>query len=263
MDRSPADSERIEIVDVDAKAHKQIAAAFENFDVRYSKRAETLEMPAVMRGVTWSQYEALLDALPERYLRQAYYRGILEIRTKTFIQQRTKSVFDRCIGAVGLDLGIPMASLGSTTRTKRAIECGVEPDASYFIKNEPAARGWWHRGPEDGPLPDLVLETEMEPVCLDRLIVSAALGVAEVWKYDGTDLTFYWLAESGEYQTRPRSLSFPFLAPDDVQRFIKRLHDLDDTTLTKAFLKHARKRFAQWQSGAHDQSQSSTSKPLS
>lgn len=259
MDRSPADSERIEIVDVDAEEQAKVVAAFQGFDVRYSKRAETLEMPAVMRGVTWAQYESLLDAFPERYLRQAYYRGTLEIRTKTFLQQRTKSVIDRCIGAVALDLGIRMASLGSTTRTKRAIECGIEPDASYFIKNEQATRGWWERGPEDGPLPDLVLETEMEPVALDRLIVYAALGVAEVWKYDGTDLKFYCLGESGEYEARRRSLSFPFLAPDDVHRFIVMLCDLDDTTLTKAFLKHARKKFSQWQRSAHDQPHSSTS----
>lgn len=241
-------SKRIQIVMVEPDQYAQIAAAFPNVDLKYDKRADELDLPAVMEGVSWQQYEALYDALPDRYLRQAYYRGTLELREKTMRQQRTKCVIRSFVSSTAYEFGIHIAGWGSTTLTRKKLQCGVEPDESYFIANEQAIRHIRDIGPEEIPVPDLVIETDMDQAYLDRLTVFAVLGVREVWKYDGHDLRFYSLTASQQYESIARSESFPFLAPDDVLRFVKTMWTTDDTTLTKAFLVHARERFDAWNS---------------
>ncbi len=238
---SRTSEKRIQIVSVEGEDYEKIAAAFCGFDLLYRRRIDELEVPALMRGVSWEQYEALLDALPERYLRQAYYRGTLELREKTMWQQHTKSLIDQFIGAAALEFGIRMASLGSTTRTKKALQCGIEPDESYYFAHERAARWDCDIGPEDGPPPDLVVETDFHHAELDRLIVLRLLEVPEVWKYDGTWLTFHQLSANNNYEVSERSLWFPFLAPQDVQPFLENEATRDDNARTRAFLKHARR----------------------
>lgn len=240
-------SKRIQIVMVEPDQYARIAAAFPNVDLKYDKRAEELDLPAVMEGVTWQQYEALLDALPERYLRQAYYRGTLELREKRMQQQRTKCVIDWFISSAAYEFGIRIEGWGSTTVTRKALQCGVEPDESYFIANEQSARRLWDIGPEDVPAADLVLETDMDHAYLDRLTVFAALGVSEVWKYDGKDMVFHRLTTAKRYEPVEASLAYPFLRPEDIRQFIDRLGETDDTTLAKAFLKHAKRRYKLWQ----------------
>jgi Uma2 family endonuclease len=239
-------SKRIQIVMVEPDQYAHIASAFPNVDMKYDKRAEELDLPAVMEGVTWQQYVALLDALPERYLRQAYFRGTLELREKRMEQQCTKSVINQFIGATACEFHLRMNSLGSTTRTKKTLQIGFEPDESYFVENAAAVRSFWDLGPEDGPPPDLVVETDMDHAYLDRLKVFCLLGVPEVWKYDGSDLKFYRLTVGNSYESISRSESFPFLQPDDIHRFLKEMWTTDDTTITRAFLDHARGCFGDW-----------------
>ncbi|HJT36473.1 MAG TPA: Uma2 family endonuclease [Pirellulales bacterium] len=236
---------RIQIVSVEREDYEKIAAAFQGFDLVYRRRIDELEVPAVMHGVSWQQYEALLDALPERYLRQAYYRGTLELRDKTMWQQHTKCLIDQFIGAAALEFEIRIASLGSTTRTKQALECGIEPDESYYFAQAHAVPWGRDIGPEDGPPPDLVVETDFDHAELDRLIVLRLLEVPEVWKYDGTRLTFHRLAANKQYELCDRSLWFPFLGPEDIQPFLEDLSTTDDNALTRAFLKHAKTRHRQ------------------
>jgi len=241
-------SKRIQIVMVEPDQYAQIDAAFPHVDLKYDKRADELDLPAVMEGVNWQQYEALYEALPERYLRQAYYRGTLELREKTMQQQRTKCVIRSFVNSTAYEFGIRIAGWGSTTLMRKELQCGVEPDESYFIANEKAVRHILDVGPEEVPVPDLVLETDMDRAYLDRLTVFAVLGVPEVWKYDGNDLKFYCLTASHNYESIERSRSFPFLGPDDVLRFVRTMWTTDDTTLTKTFLDHARGRCDDWKS---------------
>lgn len=238
-------SKRIQIVMVEPDQYAQIAAAFADVEMKYSLEAEELDLPAVMENVTWTQYEAFLDALPDRYLRQAYYRGTLELREKTMRQQRTKCVINSFICSAACEFGIHFRGFGSTTLTRKPLQCGVEPDESYFIADEPTLRRLWNTdlGPEDVPAPDLVVETDMDRAYLDRLIVFAAIGVPEVWKYDGTDVVFHRLTSEKNYEPIDASLSFPFLRPEDIHEFLEQRWETDGGTLTKAFLKHVKHRY--------------------
>lgn len=80
----------------------------------------------------------------------------------------------------------------------------------------------------------------MDDAYLDRLIVFAALGVREVWRYDGKKIAFHRLTSTKKYESVDTSLSYPFLCPEDIRQFVEQLWETDDTTLTKAFIKHVK-----------------------
>ena len=64
--------------------------------------------------------------------------------------------------------------------------------------------------------------------------IYAKLRVPEVWRLDGSGLTFNILV-GDTYQVRPNSLSFPRLASTDLARFVSEFGQKDDTALTGEF----------------------------
>ncbi len=59
------------------------------------------------------------------------------------------------------------------------------------------------------------MEIDITNESIGKRPIYAALGVPEIWRYDGTEVTFHGLVER-EYRPLPDSLSFPGLAPDLV-----------------------------------------------
>ncbi|MBL8799796.1 MAG: Uma2 family endonuclease, partial [Planctomycetia bacterium] len=62
-----------------------------------------------------------------------------------------------------------------------------------------------------------------------------ALGVPEIWRFDGETITFLNLAANGEYVAVERSRYFPFLAPADILRVLQRWGQTDDNSLVREF----------------------------
>src|SRR5260370_137803 len=53
-----------------------------------------------------------------------------------------------------------------------------------------------------------------------RMGIYAAIGVREVWRFDGETLHVHHLARNGNYKERDDSLAFPFLPMGEIQRFL-------------------------------------------
>ena len=62
----------------------------------------------------------------------------------------------------------------------------------------------------------------------------AALGVPEIWHFDGKKLRCLHLRK-GKYQPAEMSLAFPFLRPAELQRFIELLPAQDELAVMRAF----------------------------
>jgi hypothetical protein len=67
------------------------------------------------------------------------------------------------------------------------------------------------------------------------MAIYAALGVPEVWRLDGSTLTFQVLDPGGNYTQATHSRSFPQVAPADLMRFLAQRTMHDDNTLVAQF----------------------------
>jgi Putative restriction endonuclease len=90
------------------------------------------------------------------------------------------------------------------------------------------------------PPPDLAVEVDVGRSSVSRQRVYAALGILEVWRFDG-ELHVLHLQANGQYAERDRSLSFPFLPMARVEAFIHQVSELDENTLIRNFRNWVRK----------------------
>lgn len=186
-------------------------------------------------SVDWDFYELLLSRLAHRRLFVTYYRGRLEVMSPSPEHEGATGLLGRIIEAFAEELEVPIVGYRSTTFRRKDLECGLEPDECYYIQH---ARGMQGRKrielPIDPP-PDLVVEVEISARLGVREAIYAALGVPELWRYDGSRLTICRLQASGKYRRRERSAALPLLPPGEVGRFLALGATLDDTSLVRRF----------------------------
>ncbi len=193
------------------------------------------EQRTVLRHITWETFESLLKDMGEhRASRLMYDRGTLEIMTPLYEHEKPNRVLAKFVDALGEELNIEVSSAGSTTLKRRDLERGSEPDSSFYIENERLVRGKKGIDLRKDPPPDLVIEIDITSSSLDSFEIYAALGVREIWRYDGKVLQFFWL-ENGKYIVRDRAQSFPFLEVGELARFLEMSETLGETSLLREF----------------------------
>ncbi|MBX9252561.1 Uma2 family endonuclease [Desmonostoc muscorum CCALA 125] len=193
------------------------------------------EQRTVLYNISWETFEALLQETGEdRGSRFAYDSGVLEIMTPLFEHENPKIQFDRLIFALAVELKIKIRSAGSTTLKRQSIAKGIEPDSCYYIQNEPVIRGKQKLDLRADPAPDLAVEIDITSSSVDKFNIYAALGVAELWRYDGEVLKFYQLVES-QYIEVNFSRAFPLVSVSDLNRFIQKSKTMDEIDLVQSF----------------------------
>lgn len=193
------------------------------------------EQRTVLYDVSWDTFESLLkDTGENRGSRFAYDCGTLEIMTPLFEHENPKGNFSNFIVALAEELDIELRSAGSTTLKRKIIKKGIEPDTCYYIQNEPAIRGKETLNLETDPPPDLAIEIDITSSSVNKLNIYAALGVFELWRYDGEVLQFYQLLE-GDYIEINFSVAFPVISVSDMTRFIQQSKNMGEIALLKSF----------------------------
>jgi Uma2 family endonuclease len=196
--------------------------------------------PLVLENIRWSTYQALLRDLGDRPIHLTYDEGRLEIMTLSPRHEILKTLFGRFIEQLTLELDIPIKSLGSTTIARKELKRGLEPDECYYIGREFKVRGKMEFNFKKDPPPDLAVEVDVSRSSLSRQRVYAALGVPEMWRYDG-ELHVLHLQANREYVEQNRSLSFPFLPMDRIEAFIHQISELEENALLRKFRDWVRK----------------------
>ncbi|MCF4966133.1 Uma2 family endonuclease [Nostoc sp. CMAA1605] len=193
------------------------------------------EQRTVLHNVSWETFEALLrDTGENRGSRFAYDCGTLEIMTPLFEHENPKSNFSNLIIVLAEELDIEIRSAGSTTLKSKLQKKGVETDACYYIQNELAIRGKESLDLEIDPPPDLAIEIDITSSSVNKLNIYSALGVTELWRYDGEDLKFYRLWE-GKYIENEFSLAFPIISVSVLSRFLQQSKNMGEIALIKSF----------------------------
>jgi Uma2 family endonuclease len=193
------------------------------------------EQRTVLYNISWQTFEALLqDTGENRGSRFAYDCGILEIMTPLFEHENPKSNLGNFIVALAEELEIEIKSAGSTTLKRRIINQGIEPDNCYYIQNELAVRGKRELDLENDPPPDLAIEIDITSSCVNKLGIYSALGVPELWRYNGQVLKFYQLVER-QYMECEFSMAFPIVSVSEMSGFIEQSKTMGEIALLKSF----------------------------
>jgi Uma2 family endonuclease len=189
----------------------------------------------LLEDVSWRTYGQLLRAFDDRHIRITYDRGDLEIMTLSPEHERFKRLLGLLVGVLVEELGWNMAGFGSMTFKHSQRRRGLEPDECYWIQSEAQVRGKDTIDLRNDPPPDLVLEIDVTRSSLDRLSIYAALGVPEIWRYNGRELVAHLLGADRRYQISGRSLAFPVVPLAEIERFLGMRFDQSETELVRHF----------------------------
>jgi Uma2 family endonuclease len=193
------------------------------------------EQRVVLHDLNWQAFESFLSALGEhRSARLAYDRGELEIMSPLRRHESAKRLIGRLIETWVAERGINVASMGSLTLKREDLSRAVEPDECYYIQHEPEIRGREDIDLMQDPPPDLVLEIDITSPSLLRLLIYEALGVPEVWRYDGRELHLYSL-QSGIYVPQNQSQVLPLFPISLVPELLEEARTSGETAMLQRF----------------------------
>ncbi len=181
------------------------------------------EARLVVPDVSWSVYETWVDSLPESTpVRMAYDGRNLEIMTKGPDHEDYRQLLGHLVVETARALRLSLKGLGETTWKRVEIQRGIEADQCYYFSPEKLVEATRSRGANDVtsfPNPDLAIEVDLSPSQIDRPGIYAALGVAEVWRFDGETTTIERLGTDGRYELAAAS-TFLGIRADEVTRWL-------------------------------------------
>ena len=204
----------------------------------------------VLQNVSWDTYKRLSDeACNDSHVRMIYDRGRLEIVSPAPRHERYKTLLRRFAEDVLVALQIQFEEGGESRWLREAAERGLEADDSFFISfdkveivaGRPADR-------HDDPLPDLAIEVDTSDHAADRMRVYAALGIPEVWTYDGDKLRIFRLRDDATYEEIPASRFLPVTA-EEVSEWIGHGEGISITDWINALQVWLREEFVPRQAG--------------
>jgi Uma2 family endonuclease len=152
----------------------------------------------LLRGISWETYQQLLDDRGQTSCpRLAYDQGTLEIMTPNFAHEDLNRTLAQLIVAIAIARDIDYCDAGSTTFDRQDVDKGFEPDSCFYFAQAAVVQGKQRLDLDVDPPPELVIEIDITHPSLSKLPICAALGIAEVWRYNGTCVEIYRLCQQG------------------------------------------------------------------
>jgi Uma2 family endonuclease len=164
----------------------------------------------IINDVSWADFERFMDELGDRSsLRIHYNHRSIYLMSPSAGHEIPKIHIGRFVEYLLERQEIAFESLGSVTLRKQSVQKAVEADECFYIAHEAAIRGKDKISLDIDPPPDLAVEIDIYSPT-DRTLY-AALGVPELWVYDGQRLDI-WVLYAGQYHAAEFSPHFPGLA---------------------------------------------------
>jgi len=202
------------------------------------------EQKVILYDVSWETYEKLLaDLADQSSTRLTYDQGTLEIMTPSHEHEIYNRTIALLVEILAEEIGINIASLGSSTFKRDDLERGFEPDSCFYIENEPRITGKAQINLAVDPPPDLVIEVDITSRSLPKFPIYAKLGAPEIWRYDGERLFMYKLV-GDQYSESDHSEAFPWLSSSALTDFLHKSKTLKRTDLLRLFRETVREQQA-------------------
>lgn len=179
------------------------------------------EQRVLLKNIDWQTYENLLAAHRDSSApRFTYDRGSLEIMSPSAEHEEAKDTITLLINVWAEENEIDIRSFGSTTFRREDLSRGFEPDACFYIKSVDLIKGKLDLSLDVDPPPDLVIEIDITSSSLNKLSIFARIGVPEVWRFDGRQLTIFRL-EGQTYTKQHVSTDLPGLTADAISNLLQ------------------------------------------
>jgi Uma2 family endonuclease len=127
---------------------------------------------------------------------------------------------------------ITIHSFGTATMRKRKKTKGNEPDGCFYVQSAPLIGNRVDIDFEVDPPPDIAVEIDLHRDSISKFSIYAALGVGEVWRYDGDALKIDLLAGQ-QYVSASQSRALPMLTCDILTSFLKRMREDESQALVE------------------------------
>lgn len=193
----------------------------------------------VIQDLQWDDYEAVLEDLQERHLRVSYDCGRLEVMSPLPEHEAYARFIDRMVYFYCDEFDIKLEAYGSSTWKRRSLGKGVEPDACYYVESAARVIGKRKFDLDIDPPPDIVVEIDITNSSLRKFPIYAALGVPEIWRYDGKVFHFHELV-TGSFTDSAQSRFLPGLTGQIMVETIKACVELGQTEAIRTFRKQLR-----------------------
>jgi Uma2 family endonuclease len=181
--------------------------------------APTGEKRVTLQGLNWQSYQQILYALPSsRAVQLTYDRGTLEIAMPLEEHEFASELIGLFIRILVGEQGLKLKSIRSTTLDREDLDRGAEPDNAYYIQNQPQVAGRNVDLATDPP-PDLVVEVDISHPDIDKNQLYAAMGVPQLWRYNGQEWRIYQL-QATNYSEVEHSPTFSWVEKADLYRFL-------------------------------------------
>ena len=194
----------------------------------------------ILHGVSWETYERLLADFQDSHAAHfAYDQGVLEIMAPSAEHERPNRTIALFVEEIAVEMGIDVDNVGSNTFKRADLARGFEPNTCFYIHNAKRVKGKERIDLAVDPAPDLVIEIDITSPSLNKFPIFAALGIPEVWRYDGATVTIFRL-EQGEYRTQEQSAEFPGLTSQVITQFLENNRSTPRSTWMRSIHEWAR-----------------------
>jgi Uma2 family endonuclease len=202
-----------------------MSAVLELPEVKKKCFVEIDELPCekvILHDVSWETYQKLVqDQMGKREIRLSYDDGDLQIMVESIKHAKLAAALGEIVSAIGDILELDFIGAGSTTFRKEKGRKGFEPDDSYYFENAPLMRRKNEIDLAVDPPPELIVEVDVTSPSLPRFPIFAEVGVAEVWRYDGTEVKFYRLQKNRQYAEVEKSECLPNIRSETVTELLE------------------------------------------
>lgn len=200
----------------------------------------TIAIPAESRNlvenVAWETYVTLADGRRGCVPRMTYDQGRMELMSPRKEHENIKSLLARFVVAFAEARDIEIVSVASTTFRREDLGRGFEADDSYYIKHAADVRSKEEIDLSIDPPPDLVIEIEITSSAIRKLDLLAAMGVSEVWRHNGTELSIFSLVDE-TYRQQSGGSVFPEFPLQTANRAIASRLEKGEIAILKEFRK--------------------------
>jgi Uma2 family endonuclease len=189
----------------------------------------------VQHGISWHDYEELLDAVGEASsLRICYDEGTLQVMSPSSKHEHVAKLIERLVDLLSIRQRTKVLFYGSATLKRQSEQKGAEPDACFYVQAAAAVGTKEQIDFDTDPPPDVVVEIDIHHESISKFPIYAAFGVPELWRYDGNSLTIFHLRDR-QYVLSEASQALPILTSAVLTEFLARSPKEDQYTIVLAF----------------------------